>query len=115
MEYIMNSLLLDPIDHEDLLTVASPASNYSMTPHGSSIIARIEWCQLRQTQARTDTELEEWRAEEHGLRDARLSRDHICHYQYSPPHIRDRYALGLQDGRALVRAAWVESIWQPAI
>lgn len=112
----MNSLLLAPMNLEDLMTasshVSSHAFDHSMTPPGASIIARIEWCQRRQAQM--DAELEEWCAEEEGLRDALLS-DRTCQYKYSPPRILARYVLGLEDGRALVRAAWVESIWQPAI
>lgn len=72
------------------------------------IAARIEWCRHQGTQARTEPELEGWRAEEEGLRDALLNRDHTNNYQYSPPGVFVRYAMGFQDGQALIRLAWVE-------
>lgn len=74
----------------------------------SGIITRIEWCRKQRTKARTQPELEGWRAEEEGLRDAILDREHTNQYRYSPPAVSERYALGLEDGRALIRLARVD-------
>jgi hypothetical protein len=84
-------------------------------PHtGTSLVARIEWCRRERRQARTEAELEGWRAEEAGLRDALLNRDRTYQYRYSPPAVFERYALGLEDGRALIRLGRVAWIWDPA-
>lgn len=71
----------------------------------SRIVLRIEWCRHQKTQAGTQPELEGWRAEEEGLRDAMLNREHTNQYRYSPPALVERYAIGLEDGRALIRLA----------
>lgn len=71
----------------------------------NSITSRIEWCRRQRTQARAQLELEGWQAEEEGLRDALLNRDHTNQYQQGPPGVFERYAMGLQDGQALIRAA----------
>jgi hypothetical protein len=68
---------------------------------------RIAWCRRQRTKARTETELEGWHAEEEGLKDALLDRNHTHQYRQAPPEIYERYMLGLQDGKALMRAAWV--------
>ena len=52
-------------------------------------------------------ELAEWHAEEDGLRDALLHRDHTNQYQQGPPGVLERYAVGLQDGDAVLRTAAV--------
>src|SRR5512134_3510760 len=62
----------------------------------SGIITRIEWCRKQRTKARTQPELEGWRAEEEGLRDAILDREHTNQYRYSPPAVSERYAIGLE-------------------
>jgi hypothetical protein len=80
-----------------------------MTVTSSSIVARIEWCRWQKMHAHTEPELEGWRAEEDGLRDALLHRDHTTLYRYSPPGVFVRYAMGFEDGQALMRLAWVES------
>jgi len=78
--------------------------------HGSiSIAARIEWCRQLSVQARTHTELEAWRAEEEGLRDALLERDHRHQYRDRPPAVFERYALGFEDGNALICLACVDA------
>jgi hypothetical protein len=69
---------------------------------------RIAWCRRQRVKAVTDTEVEGWYAEEEGLRDALLHRDHTNEYRLSPPEVYERYVLGLQDGTALIRAAWLE-------
>lgn len=69
----------------------------------NSIMARIEWCRSQRTQARGERETEEWHAEEEGLLDALLNADHSDKYRYSSTGIFERYTIGLQDGRALLR------------
>ena len=78
-----------------------------MTHETKSIASRIEWCQRQSTQARAQLELEGWQAEEEGLRDALFNRDHTNQYQQRSPGLFERYALGLQDGRAVIRTAAV--------
>jgi hypothetical protein len=67
---------------------------------------RMAWC--RSARARTESELDGWRAEEAGLRDAILKQDQADHYRLSTPEIFDRYVLGFRDGTALLSAARVE-------
>lgn len=73
----------------------------------NSIMARIQWCRRRSTQACKQRESEEWHAEEEGLRDALFNQDHSHRYRYGPSGVFMRYALGLQDGRALLRVGTV--------
>jgi hypothetical protein len=68
---------------------------------------RIVWCRRQKAKARTKTELEAWRAEEQGLRDAVLHRDHVTKYCQRAPRILERYVLGFEDAKALMRAAQV--------
>jgi hypothetical protein len=72
-----------------------------------SIASRIEWCRQQSTQARAPREREGWHAEEEGLRDALFNRDQITQYQQGPSGVFERYAMGLQDGHALLRTAAV--------
>ncbi len=76
----------------------------------ASILARIEWCQWQRTLALTPLEREAWRAEEEGLLDALLNRDHMKHYRYSRPDVFERYLMGIEDGHALIRLAYVERL-----
>jgi len=76
------------------------------------ITTRINWCRRQIAQARTEPEEDGWRAEEDGLRDALLNRDHTEDYRSCPPEIRDRYMLGFRDGTALRRTARVERTTQ---
>lgn len=69
---------------------------------------RIAWCRQQMALADTEFELDGWRAEEDGLRDALLNNDHSDHYQLSPPEIFERYVRGFQDGTLLLRAARAE-------
>lgn len=69
----------------------------------NSIIARIEWCRRKRTQARGQREFEEWHAEEDGLRDALLNRDHSNQYRYGARGTFVRYVMGLEEGRDLIR------------
>jgi hypothetical protein len=79
------------------------------------INVRIEWCRRQIAQARTEPEMDGWRAEEDGLRDALINRDHTDDYRLCPPEIRERYVLGFQDGSALLRAARIERVIHAAI
>ena len=71
------------------------------------IASRIEWCRQQSTQACAPREREGWQAEEAGLRDALFNRDHTTQYQQGPLDVCDRYAMGLQEGHALLRNAAV--------
>ena len=73
----------------------------------NSIMARIEWCRRQGTKAREQRESDEWHAEEEGLRDALLDQDHSQQYRCGPSEIFLRYAIGLQDGRVLLRTSAV--------
>ncbi|MEO5630255.1 MAG: hypothetical protein ABIQ24_02010 [Nitrospiraceae bacterium] len=78
-----------------------------MTYAPKSIASRIDWCRQQSTQARAPRELEGWQAEEEGLRDALFNRDQMTQYQQGPLGVFERYAMGLQDGHALLRTAAV--------
>jgi hypothetical protein len=71
----------------------------------SPVTSRIVWCRRQRAKACTEAELEAWRAEEKGLRDAVLHRDHVNKYRHGPSFILERYVLGFQDAKALIRAA----------
>ena len=73
-----------------------------------SITFRIVWCRRLRKQAPTRAEEEGWLAEEQGLRDALLTRDHSYHYRSQLPSVFDRYLLGFQDAQALIRMASME-------
>lgn len=73
-----------------------------------SITSRIAWCQRQKSQSSALLDLEAWHAEEEGLRDALLNRDHTNQYLHCPPAVFERYAMGLQDGQALMRTAAVD-------
>ena len=70
-----------------------------------SIASRIAWCQRQKTQTSARLDLEAWDAEEEGLRDALLNRDHTYQYRDYPRGVFERYLMGLQDGRAMIRIA----------
>jgi hypothetical protein len=102
----VNSLLpaVPRLSHGDSLDV-------QYTTHiCTSLVARIEWCRKLEMQVHTEAELEGWCAEEEGLRDAVLNRDRTFQFRYRSCSEFERYAMGLEDGRALMRAAWVECI-----
>ena len=48
-------------------------------------------------------------------KDALLHRDRTFLYQDRPSVVLERYVMGLEDGRVLIRAGWVDSVWQPTI
>ena len=75
----------------------------------TSIEARIKRCWKLRTQACTQAELEAWRAEEEGLRDALLEKDHTHQYRDRPPAVFERYAMGFEDGKALIRLACMDA------
>jgi hypothetical protein len=78
-----------------------------------SIASRIEWCRRQSTKERAQLELAGWQAEEAGLRDALLNRDRTDQYQQNPPAVFQRYAMGLQDGHAMLRTASVYQHFTP--
>jgi hypothetical protein len=80
-----------------------------------SITARIEWCRRQSTQTCAPLEIAEWRAEAEGLQDALLHRDHTNQYQQGSPSVFERYALGLQDGQAVLRTAAVHQHVVPPV
>jgi hypothetical protein len=71
------------------------------------VTLRIVCCRQQRAKAGTDLEVEAWRAEEEGLRDAVLRRDHVQKYRSRSPILFERYVLGFQDGKALMRVARV--------
>src|SRR5215831_5368020 len=75
----------------------------------TSIEARIKRCRRQSTQARTQAELEAWRAEEEGLRDALLEKDPPYQDRDRPPAVFEQYALGFEDGNALICLACVDA------
>jgi hypothetical protein len=72
------------------------------------VVFRMEWCHRQKTKAHPGPEQDGWHAEEEGLRDALLNRDHMSEYQQAPPEVLKRYVLGFQDGQTLIRAAWID-------
>ena len=69
------------------------------------LIARIEWCRRERAQARTQPDFDRWRAEEDGLWDAILDQNRMTQYQCYPTDVFERYAMGLHDGRVMLRVA----------
>lgn len=81
----------------------------------TSITARIVWCRRQSMESWELLEIAGWRAEAEGLKDALLHRDHTTVYQQGPPRMFERYALGLQDGQAVLRAAAVRQHAAPPV
>lgn len=73
----------------------------------NAIFTRIEWCRRQRTFARTQPDVERWRAEEEGLWDAILDQDHMSRYRNAAPEIVQRYAMGFHDGQVMLRVARV--------
>ncbi|NJN70486.1 MAG: hypothetical protein HC801_09570 [Nitrospira sp.] len=76
----------------------------------SLINARIAWCRRQREQARMESEADEWRAEEDGLRDALLNKNYTDAYRLSTAEAFRRYVRGLREGRAILRVTQVERI-----
>jgi len=70
-----------------------------------AVTCRIVWCRRQRARACSEVERAAWRAEEDGLRDAVLHRDHVDKYRSHPPNVLERYLLGFQDAKALLRTA----------
>lgn len=81
-----------------------------MEQTANPINVRIEWCRRQIAQARTEPEMDGWRAEADGLRDAVMNKDRTDAYRLCPPNIQERYVLGFQDGTVLLRTARMERI-----
>jgi hypothetical protein len=80
-----------------------------------SIALRIAQCRWQSTQTCAPLEIAEWRAEAEGLQDALLHRDQTTQYQQGSPRVFERYALGLQDGQAVLRTAAVHQHAAPPV
>lgn len=78
-----------------------------------SLASRIEWCRRQSTQAQTQLERAGWHAEADGLRDALLNKNHTYRYQQGQPDVFERYAMGLQYGREVLRTAFVYHQFSP--
>lgn len=85
-----------------------------MKQTSNPIDLRIEWCQRQSAQARTEPEVDGWRAEADGLRDALMGTDHTDYYRLCPPEVLRRYMLGFQDGTALLGATRVQRMTHAA-
>ena len=81
----------------------------------TSIDARIKRCWKLSTQACTQAERDAWRAEEEGLRDALLERDQTHQYRERPAAVFERYAMGVEDGKALIRLACMDAQQTPSV
>ena len=92
------------------LSIKEDAMDYTTNP----LTFRIVWCRRQRVKARTYLEAEAWRAEEEGLRDSVLRRDHATKYRGRSPVLFERYVLGFQDGKALIRVARVNRFSQAA-
>ena len=91
------------------MATLSQACGDSTARPRNSLLARLAWCQQQRLKALTEAELEAWCAEEKGLLDALHDNDRTSHFQNSSPALFERYALGLEDGRTLIRAALASS------
>jgi hypothetical protein len=80
----------------------------------NSLNVRIEWCRRQSAEARTEPEVDGWRAEADGLGDALMDTDRTDDYRLCPPDVLRRYVLGFQDGTALLRAARVQRMTHAA-
>src|SRR5262245_28881528 len=104
----MNSLLAARINDDELMTIVNRACGELTTNHGNPLMARIESCQQQRSKAHTEADVEAWCAEEEGLTDALLDNDRTAYFQHRSSAVFERYSLGLEDGRALIRAARVD-------
>jgi hypothetical protein len=107
----MTSLLPTLISQEGAASSRTHRSRGLSTPisrvhTNACLIARIGWCHRQAMKAQTSTEMEGWWAEEQGLIDALLHRDSTYEFE-GRPVLRHRYAMGLEDGGALIQTARV--------
>ena len=77
------------------------------TSISASIASRIEWCRRQSMHVCSPREVAGWEAEEDGLWDALLNRDRTNQYRQRPPELFARYAMGLQDGRVMMRMTMI--------
>jgi len=80
-----------------------------------AVTCRIVWCRRQRARACSEVERDAWRAEEDGLRDAVLHRDHVDKYRSHSPNVLERYLLGFQDAKALIRTARVARFGQAVV
>lgn len=107
----MTTMLPTLIERECAAPSRTHHSNVSPAPAPTThmnacLIARIGWCHRQAMKALTGAEMEEWWAEKQGLIDALLHRDSTPEYE-DRPLLRQRYAIGLEDGGVLIRTAMV--------
>jgi hypothetical protein len=106
----MTTMLPPLINQEDATSSRTRHSSVSPTPPtahmNACLIARIGWCHRQAMNALTAAEMEEWWAEKQGLIDALLHRDSTYEFE-GRPALRQRYAIGLEDGGVLIRTARV--------
>jgi len=95
------------MNDERLMTTSPNVCCESPAPPLNALLDRLFWCGQQRLKALTQAELDAWCAEEEGLTDALLDNDRTSHFQNSTPALFERYASGLEDGRTLIRAAWV--------
>ena len=112
MNSVLPAWMMDFEDREK--TVARCPHCGSLEPQhmaraSTFIVTVIERCRRRRPQACTQVERDASCAEEEGLRDALLDRDHIYQYRDSPPGVFERYAISLHYGRAMIRWACVDA------
>jgi hypothetical protein len=103
----MTTLLPTLIIEEDASSSNPSRSSIAptrMTEANACLIARIGWCHRHAMKALTTQEVEKWWAEKQGLIDALLQRECTYEYQHTPV-LLERYAMGLEDGKALIQAA----------
>jgi len=91
------------INDEVLIATLSQVCGDSTALPRNSLLARLFWCGQQRLKALTEAELEAWCAEEAGLLDALLDNDRTSYFQYRSSALFERYALGLEDGRTLIR------------
>ena len=101
-------------DLEDLKKMVThcPYCGYLEPQHmalaSTFIVTLIERCRRLRTPARMQAERDASRAEEEGLRDVLLDRDHTHQYLDSPPGVFERYAMGFEEGKALIPMACMD-------
>lgn len=98
------------VDHMYALRSSRRHAGYGALYH--HLQARIETCRFLRDEAVSTEEKEGWLAEEAGLTDALLGRSDRFVLPSDPSGPRDRYAVGLRDGRSILVAAVRPSTFQ---